>query len=91
MGPGEGLVGARYSPSPTLPLPPPRVHPSHHRPQLPATRAGHVPGVNMVVGLRSVGQLSLGAQISGSRGMTEGYNLVEIGRINNHFPISGKD
>ena len=43
----------------------------------------------MVVGLRSVDQLSLDARFSESGGMTEVYNLVEIGRIINHCLIPG--
>ena len=43
----------------------------------------------MAVGLRSVGQLSLGTHISGFEGMTEVYNLVYVGRIINHFTIPG--
>ena len=38
----------------------------------------------MAVGLKSVAQLSLDALISESRGMTEVYNLVRIGKISNH-------
>ena len=45
----------------------------------------------MVVGLRSVDQLSLDDQISGSQTMTEVYNLLRIGRINNHYCILGKE
>ena len=45
----------------------------------------------MVVGLISVGQLSLSVLFSGFLGMTEGYNLSEIGRINNHSFIVGTD
>ena len=43
----------------------------------------------MVVGLKSVGQLSLVTHFSGFQGITEVYNLVDIGRINNHFHILG--
>ena len=43
----------------------------------------------MVVGLRSVDQLTLSYEISGSRGMTEVYNLLRIGRIINHYCIPG--
>ena len=43
----------------------------------------------MAVGLRSVDQLSLVAHFSGSQTITEVYNLVGIGRINNHFTIPG--
>ena len=52
---------------------------------------GHAGGVNQAVGLKSVGQLSLYALISGFQGMTEVYNLVEIGRIINHSFILGTD
>ena len=45
----------------------------------------------MVVGLKSVEQLSLGDQISGSRELTEVYNLLDIGRIINHLFIVGND
>ena len=45
---------------------------------------GAVPQCNMAVGLKSVAQLSLYVRFSGFQGMTEGYNLSEIGRINNH-------
>ena len=40
--------------------------------------------LNMAVGLKSVEQLSLCVHFSGSEGMTEVYNLLKIGRINNH-------
>ena len=43
----------------------------------------------MVVGLRSVEQLSLDDHISGSKGMTEVYNLVRIDRISDHKCIPG--
>ena len=45
----------------------------------------------MAVGLKSVGQLSLDAQISDIRGITEGYNVVKAGRINNHYVIPGTE
>ena len=45
---------------------------------------GHVPGVNMVVGLKSVAQLLLSAQISGFLGMTEVYNVTVAGNPNDH-------
>ena len=44
---------------------------------------------NKAVGLISVDQLSLDARISESGGITEVYNLVEIGRNNNHYVIPG--
>ena len=88
-------LGTRYStppgptPVPTLPLP--RVHP----PRMTVT-AVHGLGMqsreaNMVVGLISVAQLTLDAQISDISLMTEVYNLSEIGRINNHSSIPGND
>ena len=45
----------------------------------------------MAVGLISVGQLSLSEHFSGSRVMTEVYNLSDIGRINNHSFIAGNE
>ena len=48
-----------------------------------------LPQVNMVVGLISVDQLSLGPHFSVFSLMTEVYNLSEIGRINNHMYIPG--
>ena len=45
----------------------------------------------MAVGLKSVVQLTLSVQISGFGTMTEVYNLVRIGRINNHFFIAGNE
>ena len=43
----------------------------------------------MVVGLRSVDQLSLDEHFSDIRGMTEVYNLSKLGRIINHYHIPG--
>ena len=40
---------------------------------------------NMVVGLKSVARLSLSAEISGSRGITEVYNLIRIDNPNDHY------
>ena len=48
-------------------------------------------GLNMVVGLKSVSQLSLGAHFSDIQGITEVYNLSKIDRINNHSFILGKE
>ena len=53
--------------------------------------AGHAGQRNSGVGLISVDQLSLDAQISDIRGMTEVYNLSEVGRINNHLYILGNE
>ena len=46
---------------------------------------------NMAVGLISVAQLSLYTEISGFQELTEVYNLVDIGRINNHLLIPQKE
>ena len=43
------------------------------------------------MGLISVGQLTLRDEISDIEGMTEVYNLLNIGRINNHFLIAGNE
>ena len=80
------VPGIALPPSPPVPLP--RVHLplpgySHDR------ACGAADRGNMVVGLRSVAQLSLYALFSGFLGMTELYNLVRIGRINNHYVIPG--
>ena len=94
-GQSEGLrVGTGIAPLPT----PPRTHYPGYTPALPACRFrtvllphSHARGVKLVVGLKSVAQLSLSIQISGSRGMTEVYNVEITGRINNHLYIVGND
>ena len=45
----------------------------------------------MAVGLKSVVQLSLDDHFSDIRDLTEVYNLVRIGRINNHNDIPGTE
>ena len=45
----------------------------------------------MVVGLKSVQQLTLSVQISGFPGMTEVYNLRNIDNPNDHNDIPGTD
>ena len=84
MGPGMGLGGYRYSPPPDPPGPhPPRVH---LHPTLLHAEADTAlyPGLNMVVGLKTVGQLTLSVHFSGFRGITEVYNLSKAGNPNNH-------
>ena len=88
------LGSTRYSP----PWYPPVPHhpgytpmPADVQTRMSARPHSHVPRLNMAVGLKSVGQLSLYAQISDIGGMTEVYNLVRIDRINNHFLIVGND
>ena len=91
MGLGGYWLGTRYSPSPAHPVPIPRVHP----PMPPTATMQVFTGTdgqdNMVVGLISVDQLTLEPEISRFQGMTEGYNLVKIGRINNHSLIVGTE
>ena len=53
--------------------------------------AGTGPQLNSAVGLISVAQLSLDDHFSVFGGMTEVYNLVEIGKYNNHSFIRGND
>ena len=85
-------MGTRYS---TPPVPTQYPYPGYTlpcrtvMPGLVTVPHGHVPEVNSVVGLKSVGQLSLCAVFSGFWNMTEVYNLVEVGRINNHYLIPG--
>ena len=73
-----GIAPSRYPPSPTPGTPPPGSSSTGTLPH------GHDGGVNMVVGLIMVAQLTLSAQISGFQGITEVYNLVDVGIINNH-------
>ena len=79
------------APPGTHPAAPPRVHPAADPGWLTALvgATGMYGRLNEVVGLKSVGQLTLGAVFSGSPGITEVYNLVEIGRIPNHYCIPG--
>ena len=87
MGPGMVLrVGTGIALPGTHPLPTPGTPPLHHGPVL------HPPsvqcrGLNIAVGLISVEQLSLDTHFSDIQGMTEVYNLLRIGRINNHYVI----
>ena len=87
-------VSTRYSPS--------QHPPSHPTPGTPPAAADvqtrmsawphtHVRGLNMVVGLKLVGQLTLSAEISETRGITEVYNLRIAGNLNNHFLIPGNE
>ena len=86
--PGGRRAGTGIAPSRTHPHPLPRVH-------LPPT-----PGMvmvlhavygqrDMVVGLKSVAQLTLYVQISGFRGITEVYNLALTGNPDDHKCIPG--
>ena len=88
MGPGGCLVGTGYSPSQHPPGIPTPGTPLHHGP-LHAELDHGLGDLNMVVGLKSVAQLSLTVHFSGFRGITEVYNLSIAGRINNHLHIPG--
>ena len=88
------MGSTRYSP----PRYPPQLpHPGYTPPLRTLTPGlvmvphGHVRGAKLVVGLKSVGQLSLSTHISGLRTITEVYNLVEIDKITNHLGIPGND
>ena len=81
LGTGIALPATHPVPTPGTPLPPPRAHAVMHE-------AG-ISGLNMVVGLKSVAQLSLVTHFSGSQGITEVYNLLRIGKLINHSCIPG--
>ena len=83
-------TGYRYSPRPPTQPYPPRVHPYPPMPLVYISVHGSAEQL-MAVGLRSVDQLTLSAKISGFRGMTEVYNLVKLGRTNNHSFIPGNE
>ena len=83
VGTGIALLPT-HPPYPTPGTPSPSTGILHHA-------DGHVPASNMAVGLISVGQLTLEALFSVFRGITEVYNLATVGRINNHFLISGNE
>ena len=90
-GPWDGCGWYRYSTPPSHPpIPLPRVHPLPGPGMLPALH-GWYGGVNMVVGLILVAQLTLGAHFSGFWTITEVHNLLYVGIINNHKYIPGND
>ena len=76
-------MGYRYSPPSPTPVYPTRVHLLPTRPAL-AVADGWSGVLNSAVGLKSVDQLTLHVHFSDIRGITEGYNPVKVGRINNH-------
>ena len=81
--------GYRYSPPPDPPSSPPT--PGTPLPPAPAvsSRYGSQATTKWVVGLKSVGQLTLEAQISDIQGITEVYNLCIAGIPNDHKCIPG--
>ena len=89
MGSGRVLAGYRYSP----PSHPPSSHPTPGTP-LPRQSALWVLTAvsgqpNSAVGLISVQQLTLDVHFSGSRGITEVYNLALAGIPNDQNLIPG--
>ena len=84
-------VGYRYSPSPTHPVPTTPGTPSHDARCRYEQCRGQSPAVNMVVGLKSVVQLSLYAHFSGFQLMTEVYNLATAGNPNDQKYILGTE
>ena len=82
-------MGTRYSTLPDHPATPPRVHLLVGWLGHDTLPHGHVPASNMAVGLRSVDQLTLSAQIWENRGMTEVYNLATAGNADDHKLIPG--
>ena len=84
------LVGYRYSPPDPPGYPTPGTPLRHCPSYTTGTRA--VPArLKEAVGLRSVGQLTLSARISGFQGITEGYNLPNTGNPNDHKSIPGNE
>ena len=88
MGPGTvGVLGTGIAP-----LRPTHLPTTPGTPPLPAPHPGTTVAPAVVseaaVGLISVDQLTLSAEISGFRGITEGYNVVIAGNPNDHklFP-----
>ena len=89
MGSGRVLGSTRYSPSQ---YPPSSHYPGYTPPpsrQYSVASTVRYSGCKVVVGFRSVDQLTLSAKISGFQGITEGYNLLYVGRIINHLSIPG--
>ena len=72
-----GIAPSRPTPVPTHPGYTPAADPGWLTVLVDA--AGGYGGVNMVVGLKSVQQLTLGTHFSVLRTMTEVYNLSKIG------------
>ena len=93
MGPGMVLrLGTGIALPDTLPVPTrpplPRVHPSPHYPSTPVPTCRSLLAEGPV-GLKSVAQLTLSVQFSGSGTITEVYNLLSAGNPNDHFTIPG--
>ena len=89
MGPGMASGSTRVVPLPA-------THPSRTTPGTPLLTSRrhpcpHCPYTEskVVVGLKSVAQLSLYAGFSGFQGITEGYNLAIAGNPDDHLVIPG--
>ena len=85
--PGIALPGTHLIPT-TPGTPPPHRAVPPGTVQLPHGSYG---GVNIAVGLKSVGQLSLYVHFSGFLRFTEVYNLRIAGNANDHFVIPGTE
>ena len=83
------LGSTRYSPSRHHPATPPRVHLPRGWLAALVGRTGQYPRSNIAVGLISVRQLTLSAQIWGFRGITEVYNLSVARNPDDHKHIPG--
>ena len=83
-----GWVGTGIAPPATHQLPTPGT-PSRYVHGYQHACTGQYGGANSVVGLKSVAQLTSGGYSSGFQGITEVYNLIPVGRINNHLYITG--
>ena len=91
MDPWDGLrVGTGIALPATLPVPHPGYTLPHRCPSMMYNR-GARDQRNSAVGLKSVDQLTLSVHFSGFQTMTEVYNLLRIGRINNHLSITGNE
>ena len=85
-------MGYRYSPPGHPPSTPPVHYPGYTSPRrarVPVPCRAGAARLNMVVGLKSVGQLSLYAHFSDIEELTEVYNLVRIDNPNDHKDIPG--
>ena len=82
---GTGIAPSRPSRPPTTPGTPPPAPPHVY------ISVHGSAEQNSVVGLISVGQLSLVDHFSGLLGITEVYNLLRIDRIINHSCIPGNE
>ena len=89
MGPWDGTVWVPGIALPAHPHPPTPGTPSRYCHDAHASWDGGARGLNVVVGLRSVDQLTLSMHFSGFRGITEVYNLCIARNPDDHKHIPG--